>query len=706
MHRDRVEAQDNSTDEQTIVREARERLQQCVDAWRDNHDYAETDIQMRAGDQWDSNVVAQREQDQRPVLTFNRLESYIQQVVGDQRQNTPSIQVAPSDIDIEEKIPGNEQTTDGTQLEYNKSDVLEGIIRQIEYKSRADIARETAFDHAVGNGFGYYRILTDYANDQSFDQEVKVKRIRNPFAVHIDPAIETHTGEDATFAFISDWLKKSEFEQLYPHITPNTDLPMGKGQDRSLWWADDKVRIVEYFRVVPRQYKLLLVQSEEGTVTISLKNGEEEEGAKQAIRERGGQTLRTRTVNRPKVEWRLMNGTQVIEGPKEIPSKYIPIVPVWGREVWNDGQIIYQSLIRHALDPQKNYNYWRSAMTEMVALAPKAPFIGPASAFAGFEDRWQSANIKNWSFIPYNDEAPAPPQRQPSGDVPQGATQEAQSADYDMKATIGMGMEDDNLGQQSSERSGRAIQQRRKDGETGSYVFVDNLNRAIEHEGRIILDMIPRIYDTNRVIRIRQQDGKGDFVEINRSDGKADVTKGQWDVTVQAGPSYQTQREEFVKSLYEASRAYPDLWKVAGDLLVRNMEWPGSDKIAERLKKGMPPELFEGEPGEKPKRQPTPEEQLQQKELQVRELEAKAKMAQAQGNIEREGMKTDQEEMQTQQDAYEKQTEIAQMMAKLAELENKLNEVDIEALKQQTAADVVATLRDQGVFGGTDEAQQ
>lgn len=695
MHIDRVQAQDDSTDEATVVQEARDRLKEAVDAWSTNHALAETDIDMRSGDQWDADVVRQRRQDQRPTLTFNRLETYVQQVVGNQRQNRPGIHVAPADLELDEEIPGQEGEEQAT---YRTSDVLEGLVRQIEYQSRAGAAYDTAFDHAVGNGFGYFRVVTDYADDTSFEQEIRIKRIRNPFAVYMDPAAETVTYEDATYAFISDWLSEDEFKNLYPNTETSEDLPEGRGFDRALWWVDGKVRIVEYFRKVPREKTIALVQSvdpETGLVRVDTVNlgdkREDVQAARAQIAETGGRIVRERQVQHHKVEWRLLNGSTTLEGPVEFPSKYIPIIPVWGRELIVDGETIYQSLIRHSHDAQKNYNYWRSAMTELVALAPKAPWVGEAGAFAGFEEYWRTANIKNWSFLPYAD-GKAPPQRPLRSDIPQGATQEAQSADYDMMATIGMF--ESSRGEASNERSGRAIEARREAGDVGTYVFTDNLNKAVEHCGRVILDMVPRVYDTERILRIRNEDGEGDFVRVNidTPEGRIyDITRGHFDVTVKAGPSYQSQREEFVQSLWDASRANPALWQVAGDLLIKNMDWPGAQEIAERLKKTIPAQILADDPSEIPQQPPTPEQQAEMATAEAKIATAEATTVKAQSEIEREGLKTEQERQQTQQDAFEKQTEIYQMLAQLAER-------DINAEIQNGVADAITQLAQQGLL--------
>lgn len=701
MHIDRVHAQDDSTDEETVVREARDRLQECVEAWGENHTQAEHDIEMRSGDQWDADVVNQRQQDQRPTLTFNRLETYVQQVVGNQRQNRPGIHVAPADLDMEDKIPGEETDEQGQSQEYRTSDVLEGLVRQIEYKSRAGAAYDTAFDHAVGNGFGYFRLVTDYANDTSFEQEVRIKRIRNPFAVYMDPAAETLTYEDATYAFISDWLSEDEFSNLYPDAEASEDLPEGTGQDRALWWVDGKVRVVEYFRKVPREKTIALVQGPDGSQqTVNLGESKKEiDAARKQITDVGAIIARERQVKHHKVVWYLLNGSTVLEGPKEFPSKYIPVIPVWGREIIDDGETVYQSLIRHALDAQKNYNYWRSAMTELVALAPKSPWVGPARAFQGYEQYWRSANTKNWPFLPYNDESPAPPQRPQRSDLPQGATQEAQSADYDMKATIGMF--EASLGERSNERSGRAIEARQNEGDVGTYIFTDNLNKAIEHCGRVMLDMIPRVYDTPRTLRIRREGGEGDFVRVNQDtpEGRmGDITRGQFDVTVKAGPSYATQREEFVQSLWEASRANPQLWQVAGDLLIKNMDWPGAEEIAQRIKRTIPPQVLTDDPSQIPQPEPTPEQQADMAKYEAQAAQAEANKVKAQADIEREGMKTEQEFQQTEQDAYEKQTEVMQMLTRLAELEDKLDQQDTQAQVQNAVSDAILELNRQGLL--------
>jgi hypothetical protein len=295
-----------------------------------------------------------------------------------------------------------------------------------------------------------------------------------------------------------------------------------------------------------------------------------------------------------KVTQRLLSGAQVLE-TVDWAGRFIPIVPVYGEELMIDGRRRLRSLVRDAKDPQRMFNYWRTTSTELVALAPKAPFIGRKGAFETDSAKWATANVQSHAYIEYD--GPEPPMRQGFAGVPAGALQEALNASDDMKSI--MGLYDASLGARSNETSGRAIMARQREGDTSTFHYIDNLTRAIRHAGRILLDLIPKVYGTARVIRVLGPDGTPQSVGV-ASSGKGaealravekiyDLGAGKYDLTVRSGPSFTSRREEAATQMIELMRAYPPAAPLLGDILARNLDWPGADEIAQRLAALLPP---------------------------------------------------------------------------------------------------------------------
>ena len=579
----------------------RSRFTMAISALGESREDELDDLRFMAGSpdnqwQWPADVLATRGSVQgqtinaRPCLTINKLPQHVRQVTNQQRQNRPSGKVIPADDNADVAV----------------AEVFDGIIRHIEYMSDADVAYDTACDNQVTYGEGYIRILTEYAREDSFDQDLRIGRIRNSFSVYMDPTIQDPCGSDAKWCFITEDLLKEEFERMFPDAAPITSI-MAQGigdQSLSQWISQNTVRIAEYFYIDHEKAKLNLYP---GNVTAF--NGTPQDGQLKAM---FGQPVRTRTVDRRKVMWVKTNGYEVLD-EREWIGKYIPVVRVVGNEFEVDGRLYISGLVRNAKDAQRMYNYWTSQEAEMLALAPKAPFVAYGGQFEGYEMQWKTANTTNWPYLEVNPDAtdgagnvlPLPQRSQPPM-AQTGLIQAKMGAAEDIKSTTGQ--YNASLGQQGNERSGKAIMARVQEGDTGTYHYVDNLGRAIRHITRQLVDMIPKIYDTERVARIVGVDGEVGMAKINPQqpepvkpimDAAGNViekiynpTVGTYDVVITTGPSYLTKRQEAVEAMANILQTSPQLWQVAGDLFIKNMDWPGAQEMAARFKKIIDPKVL------------------------------------------------------------------------------------------------------------------
>jgi hypothetical protein len=579
-----------------ILAEAREAFDQAVEAETDNRKDFVDDLRFaRLGEQWPQYAKESRGKD-RPMLTINRMPSFIRQVVNDARQNKPSIKVHPADSDADPET----------------AEIYNGLIRNIEYSSSADVAYDTAAENSVSGGFGYWRIGLDYTHDDTFDLDITINRVADPLLVYGDPASTAADSADWNTAFVTERMHTKAFERQYKDAEKvNWEDDYGKLGEA--WYADNMVMVAEWWSREEVERELLLMSNGE------VLDAEGYADCKEYLDAMGVAVAQTRQAKTWKVTQRIMTGAEVLE-ENEWPGKFIPIVPVYGDEVWIEGKRHLRSLIRDAKDPQRMFNFWRTASTELVALAPKAPFIGAKGSFKTDAAKWQTANTQNWSYLEYDVvQGGQPPQRQPFTGVPAGALQEALNASDDMKSI--MGIYDASLGARSNETSGRAIMARQREGDVSTFHFLDNLQRAIRHTGRIIIDLIPHVYSKERIVRVLGEDGTpsqvplGQPVPVTDEDGKPmmdesgqaktrvfDLTVGKYDLTVTTGPSFTTRREEAAAQMTEMIRAFPAAASVVGPHLAKNLDWPGADEIAKDLEKlspvnqqqGLPPELQQG----------------------------------------------------------------------------------------------------------------
>jgi len=642
---------DNNGVSDPILKDAMERFEDSQEGSEWNREAYYEDFKFaRMSDQWPDAIKKQRTQEARPCLVINKLPALIRSVVNESRQNKPAIKVSPVDNGADE----------------DTAEVIGGLVRAIERGSNAEVAYDTAIDHAVTGGFGFFRIGIDYAHDETFDMECRIERIPNALMVHWDTSSTKFDASDWEFAFVSEQINKREYERRFPEGSTVQFDGDSRNDASDQWINEDTIRVAEYWLREAKTHTLVQLEvpnPETGEMDlIVVRESELPEMAKQffaagGIEPTGGgddeltrafmeasqqAERRRREVEYHEVTRRIINGVEVLE-EDAWPGSTIPICPVWGDEIYLDGRRNFKSMIRDAKDPQMMANFWRSASTELVALAPKAPWVGPKGFIPkGQEAKWASANTRNHTHLEY--EGATPPQRQPFAGVPAGALQEAINANEDMQAITGV--YPSAIGAQSNETSGKAILARERQGDVSNFHFIDNLSRAIRYAGQVLVEIIPAVYSARDTIRILGEDQKVNVIKLTQEAGGSkqkgiqghqelyNLSVGKYDVTVSSGPNFATQREETRETLIEIMRQVPDAAPFIGDALLDHMDFVGADKIAKRLQHMLPQPIKDAE-AEEVTGSDNPEAAAAQQELKAYKMEVEQAKGQIMAEIEK-----------------------------------------------------------------------
>lgn len=692
-----------------VVKDALDMFEDSQQGSEFNRDAYYEDVKFaRMSEQWPDAIRKQREQEARPCLTINKMPALIRSVVNQSRQNKPAIKISPVDSGADEET----------------AEVIGGLVRSVERGSNAEIAYDTSIDQAITGGFGFFRIGIDYAHDETFDLKATIERIPNSLMVHWDTSSTKFDASDWDYAFVSEMVKEEEYKRRWPEASMVPFDGSARDEATAMWTDEDAVRVAEYFKreSVERNLLQLAVMNPQ-TQQEDLQTVREDQLPEMARRffEAGGIDIsglkdpdliagfmeisgvterRRRKVEAHKVIRRVMNGVETLD-EEEWPGSMIPICPVWGDETFIDGRRHFRSMIRDAKDPQMMFNFWRSASTELVALAPKTPWLGPKGFIPkGQESKWASANTRNHSYLEFNPES-GPPSRQQFAGVPAGVLQESMNAADDMKAITGI--YDSSVGARSNETSGKAILARERQGDVSNFHFIDNLNRAIRYAGQVLVEIIPSVYSAQETVRILGEDQRENVIKLTQEGSKGfekgpnggpalyNLAVGQYDVTVSTGPSFATEREETRETLLEIMRAVPDAAPFVGDVLLDHMDFVGADKVSKRLRQLLPPEIRKSEDAEG--NEDNPEAAMLQQQLEAKDTEVQQMVEQAKGQFEQitkenEALKADKSAatMKVQVDAEAKAKEL-----ELKERELALKEAEALLKAQEQPEDMEAT---------------
>jgi hypothetical protein len=586
-----------------LIREAKKRFKRCADwesTWRDRFvaDIKFCNADSRNMYQWPQVLQDARGYgtgDERPCLTVNKTAQHCGQIINDGRQNKTSIKIKPV----------------GDGATYEAAQVLEGIVRHIEYISNAQAVYTNARKFQVQGGIGYCRMVTDYVDDVSFDQDIFIRPIDDPLSVYLDPDYKEADGSDAKFGFIFADIDRDEFKEKYPNAHVATSTLSTLGNDEDSWISLNKVRVAEYY------YRSEI--PDELIVFVDPETGEKKPVKRSELRGMSGPLLdvfneqlkdpatKRRKIRSHEVKWVKIAGDQIIERADCIFDT-VPIAFAIGTRTVIDGELDIKGHTRALIDPQNMYNYHASGQVEFVAIQPKTRVMAPMRAIADLDSFWGRSNLDNLPFLPYNDidddgqpiqkpELMEPPVAAPAYQVGM------QNAANDMMLVSGQYQA--MMGEPSNEKSGKAIMARQRQGENATYHFVDNEAMMVRRIGKMIIQAAPKIYDTPRTIKILGEDGNDSDVYLD-PDAKAafekrvsqdresseqiimNPTVGRYDVMSDPGPDFATRRQEAFNALSQIAAQNPELMAVIGDLVMLAADFPLADEAAERLKRMVP----------------------------------------------------------------------------------------------------------------------
>lgn len=540
------------------VNEAIEMFEEYRAYWNDIYRKAEEDQDFYLGEtQWSPEDKKAR--NGRPCITVNVLPQFVHQVTNQIRQNTPHINVIPSDKQSSEKT----------------AKVIKGLIRKIEYFSDADEVYDTAAENQVVSSLGFIRVDHDYISPGSDKQRLFIRSVQNPQSCWLDPNSVEADGGDAMGAICTQEISKKLFEKRYKgkaFVSFEKD-PKHDDSRESITIAEVYVKTLE--DIPP--------DSENETVESPEEN--------------------KRVLKKAVIRRYLFSGADLLE-ETTFPGDYIPLVPVYGKIVWTKGKRNLISLIRNAKDPQRRYNYWASMEAELLSKAPLAPFMAAEGQIEDYEEAWTNPSndmVLRYKTTDLEGAQVPPPQRMMPPQIPAGIINAMQGAYEDIKRSLGL--YDASVGQKSNETSGIAIQARQQQGDTATFHFPDNLSRAVAQVGRVIVSAIPGIYDTMDILQIINEEEKPEFVEVNPIMGMGqmgdeepiDLTTGSYDVRVVTGTSYATKKEEAADKMGRILERQPEMMGVFGDIFFKNLDIPDSELLSERVKRTIPPQLTEEE---------------------------------------------------------------------------------------------------------------
>lgn len=612
----------SGVDKEALHAEMLDRHQACKDYWDPKYALARADVRFAfmPDDQWDEWMRDRRKG--RPMYTVNKLRQAMKQITNDQRQNRPQAKVrAVEDAD------------------QDLAEIRQGLIRNIDSTSDADRARDTAFQFAVGGGYGVWRITTAYEDDGGFDQVIKKEEIADPYSTYCDPSAKTKDRRDARFWFEDVQMARGEFKERWPDaelVSVNNSL------DQRGWWLEKDVVVSRYWYKKTEEVEICLLSTGETLDADQLDLIIDE------LAEAGVTIQRRRVAERTKVYHCIVSGTEIVEGPTLWPGRFIPLVPVWGEIINMDGEDHFFGAVRFAKDAQRMYNYERSVMIEIIDDQGYSPWLLTDAAAQANPGQWKSLRTRRPPALTYTPDRELPnagrPERLPTPDFPVALANSSAMSSDDIKAATGI--YDASLGSRSNETSGRAILARQREGDVANFDYIDNLAFAIKYDFEITNDLISAVYDTQRQIRIIGDDGAEKIIQANRvvldrQTGREvvmnDLSRGRFDIAATVGPSFTTQRVEAAEAFQQLSQTQGPFGAIAAYNFMKNLDLPQSEEALKAMRRILVAQgLLEPEEGDQPPQQgPDPKQLAEMQKAQAAAVKSQADAQKSQADAQK-----------------------------------------------------------------------
>lgn len=611
-----------SMDTASRLQEIREAAHEDFDALSELHKHALVSLEFLRGRQWSHEAAQDRKADRRPMLTFSKLTQFLDGVIGGQMQRRTSVKVR-----AEDRIARSVYASLESKKRVAMAEALEGLYRQIEANSRGQMAYINAFEGGVGWGFGHFRFLVDYVTG-SFDRDIMVLPIMDPFSVAWDQSSMMIDRSDARRCIITSLVPKDQFKEQYPGAVASdwtsNSVTVSHGSE---WIRDNNVVLAERF--TKEQKDVLLCELSDGRI---VEWEDKEEQIRDELAKRGVAITRQRKAKMDVIKWCLVSGGDVLEDEITIEGKHIPVVTCYGRPIWDEGKMHYRSLIENALDEQRAYNYARTAIIEAISSIPKAPWIIGSSQIQGYENTWKTANVRMHAYLPWNDagDNKTPPQRNYATQDLSALAALAQMCEQGMMS--GIGRYQASMGAESNEKSGRAVLARAQQADTVTQPFVDNFEIALTQGGRIVMSMIPEVYSADCVARILNEDGTDDAFTIgaetiiDEQTGDEiilnDLAAGRYSIKVDTGPSFETRRQESMQGMVEFGQAFPQIAAILGPEALANSDFPGAERAAKMARAMLPPNVVAAGEDQEQEIPPHVQAAMQQAEQAMQQAQA------------------------------------------------------------------------------------
>lgn len=638
---------------QELLRTAKENVNNWFAWWGENNSRGQDDRRFLFESQWDEKELRENQYLGKAQLQFNKLYDFYRKAIAEQRKNTVSIKLRA--------------TENATFIDQSTIDLHESLLRSIAYDSKAATVYQTAFASQLHTGFGAIRVKGEWQHEKSFDQKITLEAFENPERCFWDPAARLPDKSDGDYCGVFQTFSKKYFEKLYPDIDVRSIQQPTTNTNFS--WCDDKtVTVVEYY--YKEYFDVMIYKLANGEVVTrselnKLKSMVDEAGLMGADPmvmmqlESQIEVVAKRRSKDYKIKSCVMVENKVLEEGKW-PIKEFPIIYVDGDSYYDREKQYTQSFVRHAKDAQRFLNYCAIEIATALKNSRKETFLVTPQNVKGFEKIWKNPEKQQGALLYNMDPQAGAPQKLPPTELSQSLLQQYQRAEMDVQSILGL--YEASRGAESNERSGIAITNRAKQSHNSMFVFFDNLNRAVEQVGRVVLQLMPIIYDTERSTNITDERGESKSVVINQYDPKTDTYQNQiqdyrWDLRVTVGASYEIQKQESLNTLVQLTQVSPDTFPMVADLIAENLDLRNTPQLVERFKNFVPKDVLDKEAGKPPEpKQPSPQEQMM--EMQMK--------------LEQEKMQVEEGKLQSQQ--VKNQVDMIKAMAELNQIPQ---EVDI-----------------------------